>query len=119
MGYRFEELGDLLHTTFGELPVYVCLDTCHLWAAGYDITAWDSVIAAFDEHVGRDRLLAIHLNDAKIPRDSRRDRHANHGRGFIGYTGISHVAQRASSHDILTIQETPNDELWADEIAAI
>jgi deoxyribonuclease-4 len=91
VGYRFEHLARLLELVDGSLRVGVCLDTCHLLAAGYDLATprgYAQTWAAFERLVGLDRLRVIHANDSKRPRGSRVDRHAHIGDGFVGLEGF-------------------------------
>jgi deoxyribonuclease IV len=87
LGHRFEQLASILSVLDGAPRVGVCLDTCHLLAAGYDITSadgYEETLNQFSRIVGLDRLRAWHLNDSKKPLGSRVDRHAHIGEGFIG-----------------------------------
>lgn len=88
----------------------VCLDTCHIFAAGYDIrtpAAYERTMAAFDVTVGRDKLLAVHLNDAKRPLGSRVDRHEHIGRGKIGTKGFRPLLTDPRMAEVPLILETP------------
>lgn len=91
LGYSFEQLAWMLdHTRQGE-RLGVCLDSCHLYAAGYDVRTpegYAETLAAFDHLVGLDRLRVVHLNDCVHPLGSRRDRHAHIGEGTIGLEGM-------------------------------
>ena len=87
LGWRFEHLAEILAHLDGSLRVGVCLDTCHLVAAGYDIVSragYDETFAAFDQVVGIDRLKVLHANDSKKPCGSRIDRHEHVGEGCLG-----------------------------------
>jgi deoxyribonuclease-4 len=87
IGARLPELGELLRRAARPERLGVCIDTCHLFAAGYDIRArsgWDGMLAACAEHVGLRRILAFHLNDARAGLGSGLDRHEHIGRGFLG-----------------------------------
>jgi deoxyribonuclease-4 len=91
LGYRFEQLARLIDLANGSRRVGVCLDTCHLLAAGYDISTepgYRQTLAAFDRQVGFERLRVFHLNDSKKPCGSRVDRHANIGEGYVGTEGF-------------------------------
>lgn len=79
VGYRFEQLGYLIDNLHKKIPIGVCIDTCHIFAAGYDIRTqkgWEETLAAFEAHIGLKHLYALHLNDSLKPLGSRRDRHA-------------------------------------------
>jgi len=87
VGYRFEHLAAIIGHLRGSARVGICLDTCHLIAAGYDIiteTGYRDTFAAFDRLIGLDRLKVLHANDSKRPRGSRVDRHEHIGRGCLG-----------------------------------
>ena len=88
----------------------VCLDTCHVWDAGYDIVDdLDGVLAEFDRVIGLDRLRAIHLNDSLNDRGSHKDRHARIGEGHIGLEALVRVINHPKLRDLPFILETPND----------
>ena len=87
IGRSLEELATLVERLGQHPRLGVCLDSCHLWASGYDVTdaaALDSLLDEFDSLIGLDRLRALHVNDSKTPLGSNRDRHANIGEGLIG-----------------------------------
>ena len=87
IGRSVEELAVLVDRLDAHPRVGVCLDSCHLWVAGVDVTdpaALDAVVAKVDERIGLDRLRALHVNDAEAPLGSNRDRHANVGEGALG-----------------------------------
>jgi deoxyribonuclease-4 len=87
MGRSLEELALLVDRLDGHPRLGVCLDSCHLWASGYDVTdevTLDSLLDEFDRLIGLDRLRALHVNDSQTPLGSNRDRHANLREGLIG-----------------------------------
>jgi deoxyribonuclease-4 len=87
IGHRLPELGELLRRAARGERLGVCLDTCHLYAAGYDIRrtkGWTEALAECSEHVGLARVIAFHLNDAKAPLGSGLDRHEHIGKGYLG-----------------------------------
>lgn len=121
VGGSFESLRAILdRVELGE-KVGVCLDTCHVWDAGYDIAAdLDGVLAEFDRIIGLDRLRAIHLNDSKNPLGSRKDRHACIGEGCIGLEALVRVVRHPALRDLPFCLETPNDLAgYAREIALL
>ena len=121
IGGRFEELRDILDAVESE-NVGVCLDTCHIWDAGYDIAGdLDGVVRKFDQVIGLDRLKAIHLNDSLNPCGAHKDRHARIGEGHIGFEALSAVTKHPALRDLPFYLETPNDKLsgWGEEIAAL
>ena len=118
LGYRFEHLAWLLkHTPAGE-RLGVCLDTCHVFAAGYEFRTPDGYAAtmeAFDRIIGLERLHAIHLNDSKGGLGSRKDRHEHIGKGHIGLEGFRHVLNDPRLAGLPGLLETPkSDDLHED-----
>jgi deoxyribonuclease-4 len=86
VGHRFEHLAYVIDKVHKKIPIGVCIDTCHIFAAGYDIrtkAGWEKVLKEFDEIVGLKHLYAFHLNDSMKPLGSKRDRHASLGKGGI------------------------------------
>lgn len=121
VGGSFESLRAILdRVELGE-KVGICLDTCHVWDAGYDIAAdLDGVLAEFDRVIGLDRLRAVHLNDSKNPLGSRKDRHACIGEGCIGLEALVRVVRHPALRDLPFCLETPNDLAgYAREIALL
>ena len=88
----------------------VCLDTCHVYDAGYDVVGrLDDVLGEFDRVLGLSRLRAIHLNDSKNPPGSRKDRHACLGEGTIGLEALERIVRHPALKDLPFCLETPND----------
>jgi deoxyribonuclease-4 len=108
IGHRFEHIAAILERVNGSPRVGVCLDTCHLIAAGYDIAAdagYETTIAGFDRVIGLDRLRFMHANDSKRPCGSRLDRHEHIGKGFVGLDGFRRVLQdRRLAHLAMVIE---------------
>ena len=120
VGGRFEELREILDRVPLSGKLGVCLDTCHVWDAGYDIVGdLDGVLSQFDRVVGLSRLRAVHLNDSRNPLGSRKDRHACIGAGCIGAEALVRVVRHPALRDLPFYLETPQDSLagWAGEIA--
>lgn len=119
IGRNFEELRAIIDKVELKDKVGVCLDTCHLWEAGYDIvTKLDEVLELFDQIVGADRLRAIHLNDSKNPIEAHKDRHELLGEGRIGKDALAAVIRHPRLQGKPFILETPNDDAgYAKEIA--
>lgn len=119
IGRNFEELRAIIDKVGLKDKVGVCLDTCHLWEAGYDIvTKLDEVLELFDQIVGADRLRAIHLNDSKNPIEAHKDRHELLGEGHIGKDALAAVIRHPRLQGKPFILETPNDDAgYAKEIA--
>lgn len=121
VGRNFEELRQIIDQVELKEKLGVCLDTCHVWDAGYDIVHdLDGVLAEFDNVIGLERLKAIHLNDSMNPLGSHKDRHAKIGEGEIGLEALVRVITHPALREISFILETPNDdEGWAREIALL
>lgn len=122
IGGTFEELAAIIAQVELESHVGVCLDTCHVWDAGYDIVGdLDGVLEEFDRVIGLDRLHAIHLNDSMNARGSHKDRHARIGEGKIGFKALAAVTNHPKLRDLPFYLETPNPDLagYAEEIAAL
>ena len=122
VGGRFEELAAIIERVGLDGKMGVCLDTCHVWDAGYDITGdLDGVLREFDRAVGLDRLRAIHLNDSLNPCGARKDRHARIGEGRIGFEALSAVTRHPLLRDLPFYLETPQEDVsgYADEIARL
>ena len=110
LGYRFEHLRSIIDSLGGSSRLGVCLDTCHMVAAGYDILSpdgYERVFQEFDMAIGLDRLKLFHLNDSKKPLGSRVDRHAHIGQGYIGIEPFSSLLRDARFQDLPMILETP------------
>lgn len=110
IGYRFEHLREIIDRVESSDRMAVCIDTCHIHAAGYDIVSekgYEETVAMFDDIVGLDRLVMFHVNDSKRERGSRVDRHEHIGRGTIGKKGFSHLMNDARFGLIPKILETP------------
>ena len=109
VGGRFEELKAILDAV-GSPNVGVCLDTCHVYDAGYDIVSdLDGVLKEFDRVVGLDRLYALHLNDSKNPFASHKDRHECLGKGSLGVETFRTIVNHPALWDKPMILETPNE----------
>ena len=120
LGHSFEQLAHIISRVDDKSRVGVCLDTCHLFAAGYDITSTAScrdVFLQFDQIVGNAYLKAMHLNDSKTPLGSRVDRHASLGEGYIGKEAFAFLMQLPATQNIPLVLETVRPEIWADEIS--
>lgn len=108
VGRTFEELAAIIDGVTENQRLTVCLDTCHVHDAGYDIiNDFDGVMAEFDRIIGLDRLAVIHINDSKNPCGARKDRHAPVGSGFIGFQAINNIARHEVTAGKPLILETP------------
>ena len=121
IGGRFSELRDVIDRCKLPEKLGVCLDTCHVHDAGYDIVShFEDVLAEFDRVLGLSRLRAIHLNDSKNPLGARKDRHECIGRGELGLEALERVLRFAAARDLPVVLETPNDLTgYAAEIALL
>lgn len=121
VGSRFEELREILDRVELSEKMGVCLDTCHVWDAGYDLAGnLDGVLEEFDRVIGLDRLRAIHLNDSCNPLGSRKDRHARIGEGAIGTQALARVVRHPALRHLPFCLETPNElPGYAQEIALL
>lgn len=120
LGRSFEELRAILDLLESPERFGVCVDTAHAFAAGYPIhteAGWEETWAEFDRILGLDRLVALHLNDSKVPFDSRKDRHALIGRGEIGAEAFRRAVTDPRTRNLPMFLETPaGPEGWAREI---
>lgn len=110
VGSKFEELAEIIDNVNGSDKIGICLDTCHVFSAGYDIVnKLDEVLSDFDKIIGIQHLKAIHLNDSMTGFASRKDRHERIGYGTIGLSAIKHITQHKFLKHLPFILETPND----------
>lgn len=119
MGYRFEHLASIIEQVDDKNRVGVCLDTCHAFAAGYDLRTTESCEAVFNEFshvVGFDYLCGMHLNDSKGDFDSRLDRHHSLGQGHIGLDLFKFIMGDERFNEIPLVLETIDETIWQDEI---
>lgn len=121
IGRSFEELRTIIDGTAHSERLGVCLDTCHVYDAGYDIVGYlDDVLAEFDRVIGLDRLKAVHLNDSKNPFASHKDRHEKIGAGSLGLDAIGAIINHPALRDLPFYLETPNElDGYAREIALL
>jgi deoxyribonuclease IV len=122
VGDRFEHLGYIVDALHKKIPIGVCLDTCHLYAAGYDISSmagWKVVLKEFDQIVGIKHLYALHVNDSLKPLGSHVDRHASLGDGEIGIECFKAMMQHPDLRELPKYLETPDPDLWPQEIAKL
>lgn len=120
LGYKFEHLAQIIDQVDDKSRVGVCIDTCHAFAAGYDLRtekACQETFAEFEKIVGFKYLRGMHLNDAKSELASHVDRHDSLGQGNIGKTAFRYIMQDPRIDEIPLILETINSDIWAQEIA--
>jgi len=119
LGYKFEHLAYIIARIENKDRIRVCLDTCHLFASGYDFRirkTYKDTFEEFDKIVGFKYLKGMHLNDSKKELGTRVDRHESIGKGFIGIDTFRYIMNDDRFEEISLILETPNSDIWADEI---
>lgn len=108
VGRTFEELAQIIDKVEQNSRLTICLDTCHIHDAGYDVVnGFDGVIDQFDRVIGLDRLAVVHLNDSKNPRGAGKDRHATVGAGMIGFHALNYVVHHEAIRHLPLLLETP------------
>ncbi|MGF1738209.1 deoxyribonuclease IV [Photobacterium satsumensis] len=122
LGWRFEQLASIIEQVEDKSRVGVCIDTCHAFAAGYDLRsemATDKTFAEFDQIVGMKYLRGMHLNDSKGGLGSHLDRHHSLGEGEIGWGCFRYLMQDSRFDNIPLVLETINPDIWQQEIATL
>lgn len=107
IGITFEQIAQIINSSKHPDRLGVCLDTCHINDAGYDVKDIDNVLNKFDEIIGLDKLLVIHINDSKNEKGAHKDRHENLGYGHIGFETIYNIVHHPKLKDVPKILETP------------
>lgn len=108
VGRSFEEIAQIIDGVTHNERLSVCLDTCHIHDAGYDVVNdFDGVLNEFDKIIGVDRIKAVHVNDSKNPRAAHKDRHENIGFGHIGFDALNYVVHHKQFENVPKILETP------------
>ncbi len=119
LGYKFEHLAYIINRVEDKSRIGICIDTCHMFTAGYDIRtreAYDKTWNEFGEIVGFEYLSGMHLNDSKPPLGSKVDRHHSLGKGEIGLDAFRFIMNDERMDDIPLILETIDETIWAEEI---
>jgi len=119
LGYKFEHLAYIIDRVEDKSRVGVCIDTCHMFTAGYDIRTrevYDKTWSDFDNIVGSKYLMGMHINDSKPPLGSRVDRHHSLGEGEIGLDAFRFIMNDKRMDDIPLILETIDSSIWKEEI---
>jgi deoxyribonuclease IV len=122
VGYRFEHLAELISQSKDPSRVGVCLDTCHLFGAGYDLRSeetYESVMNDFGQIVGFPYLKAMHINDSKIDLGSRKDRHEKIGQGLLGIDAFGNLMKDDRLDGLPFVLETPDPASWKEEIETL
>lgn len=120
LGYRLEHLTHLIENMADEARAGICLDTAHLFAAGYNIRTregYESLVADVEKQIGIDRVLGLHLNDSKVPLGKRVDRHDHLGEGHIGLDCFGWIVQDARWAKVPKVLETPKSEDMHEDVA--
>lgn len=119
LGHTFAHLGELIDRADGHPRLAVCLDTCHLFAAGIDLRRAeivDGMVAELEAEVGLERLVCLHLNDSAAGLGQRRDRHAHIGEGKLGLTAFANVLNHPRLAHLPMVLETPKDDDPGDDL---
>ena len=122
LGYDFAQLAYVIGKISNKDCIGVCIDTCHAFAAGYDLRspqAYERTMSEFDRAIGYKFLSGMHLNDTKNELSVRKDRHESLGRGFLGLAAFENIMNDPNIDEIPLILETIDDSLWAEEIALL
>jgi deoxyribonuclease-4 len=112
LGYKFEQLAEMIDGIENKERISVCMDTCHIFAAGYDIRDkknYEKTIKQFDDTIGLSYLKAMHLNDSKMEFGKKRDRHEHLGEGYIGADAFKFIMQDRRLNNIPKLLETPKE----------
>ena len=119
LGYKFEHLAYLIENSIDKDRVGVCIDTCHMFVAGYDIRtkeAYEKTMQNFDTIVGFEYLMGMHINDSKPELGSKKDRHESIGKGKIGLDAFKFIMNDERIDDIPMVLETIDETIWNQEI---
>lgn len=122
VGYKFEHLASIIEQAGSPERVAACIDTCHAYAAGYDLreqVGFEAMVEEFDSTVGLSRLAGIHLNDSKSALGSRVDRHDSIGLGELGIPALARVVADNRFDELPIVLETPQPAAWGAEIALL
>lgn len=122
LGYDFAQLAYVIDKISNKDRIGICIDTCHAFAAGYDLRspqAYERTMSEFDRAIGYKFLSGMHLNDTKNELSVRKDRHESLGCGFLGLAAFENIMNDPNIDEIPLILETIDDSLWAEEIALL
>lgn len=107
VGRSFDEIKTIIDGLKYPEHIGICLDTCHLHDAGYDLKDFDAILKEVDKKIGLDKILVVHINDSKNPMGAHKDRHENLGYGYIGFETINQIVHHPLLKDVPKILETP------------
>ena len=107
IGITFEEISEIIAQSNHKERLGVCLDTCHISDAGYEVKDFDQILKEFDRVIGLDKLLVVHVNDTKNPKGAHKDRHENIGYGYLGFETLYKIVNHPLLQDVPKILETP------------
>ncbi|MFW6293638.1 MAG: deoxyribonuclease IV [Spirochaetota bacterium] len=119
VGYEFRQIGEIIRRAGNPDRLAACIDSCHIFAAGYDVRtseAYEATMLEFEREVGFDRLVAVHLNDSMSTLGSRKDRHERIGEGEIGLQGLANFVRDPRLTEIPFVLETTDPDRWKAEI---
>ncbi|SFV75349.1 Endonuclease IV [hydrothermal vent metagenome] len=122
LGYTFEQIAQIIDKVEDKSRVGVCIDTCHMFVAGYDIRTqetYEKTWNEFDKIIGFEYLMGMHINDSKPPLGSKKDRHHSIGQGELGLEPFKMIMNDDRMDDIPLILETIDETIWKDEIALL
>ncbi|MCG8549769.1 MAG: deoxyribonuclease IV [Desulfobacterales bacterium] len=122
VGFAFEQIKTIIDQVDDQSRIGVCIDTCHAFAAGYDLASregYEKTWDLFDALIGFEKLKGMHLNDAKKPLNSRVDRHESIGKGELGLAAFRQIMADKRLDKIPMILETPDNDIWAKEISLL
>ncbi len=107
LGISIDQLAYIIDHVFYKDKLGICLDTCHLNDAGYDLSLFDEILDEIDQKIGLDKVLVVHVNDSKNPRGAHKDRHENIGYGMIGFDILNAIVHNKRLENVPKILETP------------
>lgn len=122
IGRSVDELGEIFEQLDGHPRLGICLDSCHWWVSGIDVTdpeTLDTALGALDASVGLDRLRCLHVNDSAVPMGANRDKHANVGEGEMGERGIATFLSEPRFEDLPALLETPGPHKQGSDLAEV
>lgn len=122
LGYKFEQIRDIIEMVEDKSRIGFCLDTCHAFVAGYDIRTEEAYMATMKEledTIGFKYLMGVHVNDSKAELGSKKDRHHSIGEGFIGVDAFTYLMKDERFNEVPLVLETIDEEIWEKEISLL